>query len=191
VGQNTREEIDVQPAGSSGGENYGWRLREGTIATPTGGVGGAKPPGAIDPIYDYSHGGGPLQGSVVTGGVVYRGSASSLWGSYVFADFQNARIWTLRFDGSDPATFDGTNYTDFIDWGDAPEFLPDEGTLQQISSFGEDAAGNVYIVSLAGDVFRITGPGPLPALGTGALVLLSAVVAMAGVALGLGGRRPR
>jgi glucose/arabinose dehydrogenase len=54
VGQNAREEINLQPTSSTGGENYGWRLREGTIATPQ--VGGARPAGSIDPIYDYSHG---------------------------------------------------------------------------------------------------------------------------------------
>ena len=47
VGQSSREEINFQSAASGGGENYGWRLREGTIATPTGGVGGLPPPGAI------------------------------------------------------------------------------------------------------------------------------------------------
>jgi glucose/arabinose dehydrogenase len=184
VGQNSREEIDVQPATSAGGENYGWRLREGTIATPTGGVGGAKPPGAIDPIYDYPHGTGPTQGFVVTGGVVYRGPVASLQGLYVFADFQTARIWTLRWDGSDPAGFDGTNYTEFTDWGDAPQFQPDAGALTQISSFGEDAAGNLYVVSLTGDVFRVTAlPPPVPALAPGSAALLGGGLALSGIAL--------
>jgi len=191
VGQNAREEIDVQPAGSPGGENYGWRLREGTIATPTGGVGGPPPPGAIDPIYDYSHGGGPLEGNVVTGGVVYRGPARSLQGRYVFADFLTARIWTLRWDGSDPADFDGTNFSEFVDWGDAPAFEPDEGSLQQISSFGEDAAGNVYIVSLAGNVFRITWLGDVPGLGTTGVALLAALLAGVAAMLGRGLERGR
>src|SRR5690606_31829454 len=69
VGQNNREELNFQPADSDGGENYGWRLREGTIATPTGGVGGDRPPGAIDPIYDYPRN----PGNAITGGYVYRG----------------------------------------------------------------------------------------------------------------------
>ena len=52
VGQSAREEIDFLSASSAGGENYGWRLREGTIATPTGGVGGSTPPGNVEPVYD-------------------------------------------------------------------------------------------------------------------------------------------
>ncbi|MDQ2694812.1 MAG: PQQ-dependent sugar dehydrogenase [Pseudomonadota bacterium] len=157
VGQNNREEIDVQPAASDGGENYGWRLREGTIATPTpvgSPVGGPRPPGAIDPIYDYGHGGGPLQGNSVTGGYVYRGPIASLQGNYFFADFSNDRLWSLRFDGSDPSTFDGTNFTGFIDWTDL--LIPDAGSIGNVAGFGEDAAGNLYIVDLIdGEVFRI------------------------------------
>src|SRR5262245_3028564 len=72
VGQDTCEELDVQPATSAGGENYGWRLREGVIATPTGGVGGAKPPGAIDPIFDYPH---PSTGPCSNPGPGFTGSA--------------------------------------------------------------------------------------------------------------------
>jgi glucose/arabinose dehydrogenase len=181
VGQGSREEIDVQPAASAGGENYGWRLREGTIATPTGGVGGDKPAGAIDPIYDYPHGGGDTEGFVVTGGYVYRGPIVAFRGRYVFADFANARIWTLRWDGSDPAGFDGTNFTEFIDWGDSAQFVPDAGTLSQISSFGEDDAGNLYIVSLGGDVFRMTPlPAPVPSSAPTPLALLAVALGLAG-----------
>jgi glucose/arabinose dehydrogenase len=165
VGQAAREEIDVQPAASSGGENYGWRLREGVIATTAGGVGGASPPGAIDPIYDYAHGGGDTAGNSVTGGYVYRGSADSLRGEYFFADFINDRIWSLRWDGSNPSGFDGTNTTSFTDWSDDPVFAPDQGIIENVTSFGEDAAGNLYIVTRGGDVFRITPVTSLPALG--------------------------
>jgi hypothetical protein len=184
VGQSNREEIDVQPAASAGGENYGWRLREGTIATPTGGVGGTPPPGAIDPIYDYLHGNGPFLGNSVTGGYVYRGPAASLQGHYFFADFIDSRLWSLRWDGSDPSTFDGTNYTELADHTADPDFAPDQGSLVNISSFGEDAAGNLYLVSLGGDVFRITALPAVPALGPVAL----AAVALLLAGLGLGRR---
>jgi glucose/arabinose dehydrogenase len=157
VGQDTREEIDVQPAGSAGGQNYGWRLREGTIATP--GVGGARPPGEIDPIYDYPHGNGQFEGDVVTGGYVYRGPVAELRGQYFFADFESAHIWTLLYDGSDPSTFDGTNYTNLTDR--TAELAPGAGlSIDEISSFGEDAAANLYIVDLGGEVFRIVEIGP-------------------------------
>jgi len=158
VGQGAREEIDVEPASDSGGENYGWRLREGTIATPTGGVGGPAPAGAIDPIYDYTHGFGPGQGRSVTGGYVYRGAATSLQGRYFFADHVSDGLWSVRWDGSDPSTFDGTNTTSFTDWTGTQAFTPDQGSLTDISSFGEDAAGNLYIVTLGGDVFRVPEP---------------------------------
>ncbi|HYD48582.1 MAG TPA: PQQ-dependent sugar dehydrogenase [Terriglobales bacterium] len=162
VGQGVIEEVDFQPAASGGGENYGWRLREGTIATP-GGVGGPRPSGAIDPVYEYSHGGGALQGSTVTGGYVYRGPIAALQGRYLFADFSNSRVWTLRFDGSSPAEFDGGNYTDFVDLTDA--IVTDLGSIDLISSFGEDPAGNLFVVDYGGEVFEVTAA--VDALGEG------------------------
>ena len=90
VGQINREEIDFQAADSPGGENYGWRLREGTIATPTGGSGGAPPPGNVEPVYDYGHVSGPFGGTVVSGGYVYRGPDPSLQGKYYFLDSRNS-----------------------------------------------------------------------------------------------------
>jgi glucose/arabinose dehydrogenase len=153
VGQDAREEIDYQPPGSSGGENYGWRLREGTIATP--GVGGAAPPGAIGPIFDYPRF-GPISGSVVTGGVVYRGADPSLAGHYFFADFATSRIWSFRFDGSTPPEFAGDNYTQFTDWSARAGFLPSQGTIASVSTFGTDAHGNVYFANLfGGEVFGL------------------------------------
>src|SRR3954469_4995000 len=86
VGQDNREEIDFQAAsafdttGQASAANYGWRLREGKIATPTGSVGGAAPAGAIEPVYDYTHGSGSLQGAAVIGGFVYRGPDPSVQG---------------------------------------------------------------------------------------------------------------
>lgn len=148
VGQNTWEEIDVQPASSTGGENYGWRIREG--------ANGGALPGAIDPIYDYSHGGGTTQGFSVTGGYVYRGPIAVLQGHYFFADYVNARIWSLKWNGDAPAQFDGENYTDFIDWTSL--ITASAGSIAGISSFGEDASGNLYIVDLpGGEVFRVDG----------------------------------
>jgi len=149
VGQGTLEEINFQPVASPGGENYGWRLREGTIATPTGGVGGPQPSDGVDPIYEYAHGSGETEGFSVTGGYVYRGPVTELWGRYFFADYVNERIWSIRHDGA--------SVTEFIDWTDA--FIPDVGSIGQIVSFGEDARGNLYIVDLGGEIFRVVGPG--------------------------------
>ena len=167
VGQTACEEIDVQPASSPGGENYGWRLREGVIATPSGGVGGAAPAGAVNPIFDYSHGGASVcsnppagfTGIAVTGGYVYRGPATSLRGRYFFADFGQGDLWSLVFDGSDPATFDGANYTSLVDHSSDPAFTPDVGTIGSISSFGEDASGNLYVLDHGdGEVFLLPEP---------------------------------
>ena len=168
VGQTACEELDVQPGTSTGGENYGWRLREGVIATPTGGVGGARPAGAIDPIFDYPHGTGGNQcsdppdgftGIAITGGYVYRGPVPELQGRYFFADFGTGRLWSLRWDGSPPASNDGHNYTELTDHTGEPEFTPDMGTIGSVSSFGEDDVGNLYVLDLGGEVFLIPEPG--------------------------------
>lgn len=143
VGQGAREEISYLAAGTGAGSNFGWRLREGTIATP--GVGGPLP-GAIDPIYDYLHGSGSLEGFSVTGGYAYRGSCVSLQGKYIFADYINPQIWSI--DNTTGANI--TNITsDFTIIGG--------GSLNSISSFGEDSKGELYLVDHDGDIFRV-GP---------------------------------
>ncbi len=154
VGQGSREEINFQLATSIGGENYGWRLREGAIPTPTGNVGGSIS-GAINPIYDYSHplAGEPIglfQGYSVTGGYQYRGPVSELRGLYLFADFLSEQIWAIQVDRDTGNLIPGslTNLT--------VDFTPDVGTINAISSFGEDAAGNVYILDHQdGEIFKI------------------------------------
>jgi len=163
--QDTLEIINFQPAGAAGGQNYGWPLREGTIATPN--VGGPKPPGAIDPIYEYLHEGlsgtvgsatamGNNQGNSVTGGYVYRGPNNALQGKYFFGDFVEQRIWSIEFDGTaDPLAFDGTQTgSSFIDW--TSRITPDAGSIGFISSFGEDFDGNIYVVDyFDGEVFKL------------------------------------
>ncbi len=151
VGQGAREEINVQPASSNGGENYGWRVREGTIATPN--VGGPKPLGAIDPIYDYAHGNGPFQGNSVTGGYAYRGPIQQLQGQYFFGDFVSGGIWSLQFDGSASSTHNGTNFTNLVDR--TSQFTPDAGAINTLASFGEDNQGNLYLVDIDGEVFQL------------------------------------
>ena len=158
VGQGAREEIDFQPANSDGGENYGWRLREGLIATPSGGVGGAPPSGNVDPVYDYNRDNDPFGGTVVTGGYIYRGPDPSLQGKYFFLDSRNSpgtaddNYW--NFDPTDPfgtvANIDGL-------------LTPDVGAPQFPVSFGEDAKGNLYIAYIAtGEVYRIATDELLP-----------------------------
>jgi glucose/arabinose dehydrogenase len=144
VGQGSREEIDFEPAASLGGVNYGWRLREGTITTP-GGVGGAAP-GAVDPIYEYTHDSNdPVWGFSITGGYVYRGPIAELQGHYFFADYVRGQIWSFTYDGATVS-----NFTDRT-----AQFVPDVGSIGLISSFGEDNAGNLFIVDRGGEVFMV------------------------------------
>lgn len=150
VGEGTREEVNFQPASSLGGENYGWRLREGTIANPKEGIGGEPPPGNVDPVYEYSHI-GSLYHRTVIGGYVYRGPDPELQGKYFFADSgsylrpDTQRIW--MFDPSSPYT----TVTDI-----RAQLAPDTGNPTYPVSFGEDANGNLYIVFLdTSDVYRI------------------------------------
>lgn len=145
VGQGSREEIDFEPAGA-GGRNYGWRIREGTVA------GGATPvlPAAYlpltGPIYDYPR----TQGQSVTGGLVYRGTqlASTYVGRYFFGDFVAGRIVSLglTYPGGEGQVSDVVDHTDEL--GGA-------ATIGLISSIDRDAAGEVYIVDYRGSIRRI------------------------------------
>lgn len=148
VGQNAREEIDFQPAGT-GGQDYGWRLREGTIATPTGGVGGPNPD-AVDPVHEYDH----TVGASVIGGTVYRGSIAELYGRYFFADFISDRLWTLDGNGA------VTDWTGLLTAIGAP--------VIGIVGFSEDADGELYLMDLGGAIYRIA---EIPAPGVAALLL--------------------
>jgi len=153
VGQSAREEINFQPAASAGGENYGWRVREGTISTGLTGQSGTP---LVAPIYDYVRGSGTFQGLSVTGGYVYRGPVAALEGQYFFGDYVRGRLFSLVFNGTTPGAFNGTNFTSRTDW--TASTTTTAGTIGNISSFGEDAAGNVYLVSYGGSVFRIGLP---------------------------------
>lgn len=146
VGQNVWEEVNFVPNGKGSGANYGWRMREGEVATPTAGVGGDAPKDAIEPIYVYKHGMGEKEGLSITGGYVYRGSAvPELKGRYVFADYQNPRIWSfVQKDGK---------ATDFKDHTKALQ--PDGGRINLISSFAEDDKGEIFVLDHTGVVYQI------------------------------------
>lgn len=149
VGQDLREEIDFLPAGHPGGANFGWRLREGSIPTPN--VGGPAPPGAIEPIYEYSQTGDPdFIGGAVTGGYVYRGPVNAFQGMYFFADTNSGNIWTLDPHAHNIAA-SVQPLTDKLLRSDSNTFLG------QTPSFTEDADGNLYSVQLFafGGLFRV------------------------------------
>ena len=145
VGQNQREWINFQPASSAGGENYGWRVMEGTQCNFANDTLPCNDPSFTSPIHEYLHSGAPDGGFSITGGYVYRGRITELRGIYFFADYVSNQIWSFRFDG--------TNKTEFMNR--TTQLSPDVGSVGSISSFGEDAAGNLYIVDLSGEVFKI------------------------------------
>lgn len=155
VGQNSREEINLFPAAGHTDYNMGWRLREGTIQTPAGGIGGPRPDDNVEPIYDYLRT-GQFGGSSVTGGYVYRGPIQGLRGNYFFTDFNSNNLWSFRFDGSDPASFNGENFSALFRWNSVLNV--DAGTISSVASFGEDLEGNLYLVDLfGGELFKIVG----------------------------------
>ncbi len=134
VGQNRWEEIDVVPAGAPGGANFGWNVREGLHA-----YAGDSTAGLIDPAVEYSHD----LGCSVTGGVVVRDPALPAWdGTYLYGDYCSGRVWGLR------RSADGT-------WLNGLLFE----TGASISSFGEGADGQVYLLDYAGTIYRLAAAG--------------------------------
>ncbi|MCC6144241.1 MAG: PQQ-dependent sugar dehydrogenase [Candidatus Hydrogenedentes bacterium] len=135
VGERTREEINFEPADSPGGVNYGWKVREGSVCRP--GQDDCTLPGATGPIYDYDK----LITQSITGGYVYRGPAApSLNGAYFFADWATGELRSLRYDGS--AVSDVETYS---------------AGAGSISTFGEDAVGNLYLADFGkGTIYRIS-----------------------------------
>ena len=146
VGQFAVEEINYVPASSTGGENYGWRCMEGNNCTGLSGC-TCNAPTLTDPIHDYGHGGGNCS---VTGGYVYRGTdIPGLEGTYFFGDYCSSSIWSFRMVGGAVTEF--TNRTAELE-------PPGALTINLIPSFGQDAAGNVYICDFSGgEVFKIVG----------------------------------
>ena len=155
VGQGRLEEVNIVPGSSGGGQNFGWRWREGNINTP--GIGGVRPAGLTDPNFVYER----SFGASITGGYVVREAGSELFGRYVFGDFVSGRIWSVAGDGSQGPEA-GEELTELIDNGAA-------GDLGNIASFGEGANGELYIVDFGGKVVQLLSPIPEP--GTWALLL--------------------
>lgn len=148
VGQGSREEVSLQRADATGGDNFGWKLREGLIATP--GVGGNKPARNVDPVYDYART-GEFGGNTVIGGYVYRGPDPDLQGTYFFSD-TSGKYWT--FDTADVPEIPGAPEPEATNI--QPFLTPDVGSYSFPVSYGEDAVGNLYIVFLgSGNVYRI------------------------------------
>ncbi|MHB1260912.1 MAG: PQQ-dependent sugar dehydrogenase [Thermoplasmatota archaeon] len=134
VGQNLYEEVNHQPAGV-GGLNYGWNLYEGNHHFPSLAPAAAPVPGFTFPVAEYDHTEGRCS---VTGGPVYRGAdLPGLVGATLFADYCSGTIW--RLDGPEAD----------------PEVLLEAGFM--VSSFGQDSAGEVYVLDYVGGRLLLLG----------------------------------
>jgi len=136
VGQDDFEEIDVQPATSQGGENYGWRCYEGNSAFNSNGCGPIST--YVFPIHEYPN--NFSTGCSVTGGYVYRGTQyPALYGKYIYADFCTGNFWWLEETG-------GT-------WTNTPI---GQFTSMNYSTFGEDVNGELYVAGLSdGAIYQV------------------------------------
>ena len=145
VGQNLWEEVDVAAASRRTGLNFGWNVMEGAhcFRERT-----CKTEGLEMPAVEYGHD----AGCSITGGYVYRGRAlPALRGLYFYADYCTAILRSFRWKGADRPV------ADHWEWRAA---LDPKSRLSQISSFGEDEDGELYILSLAGSVFMLRPAAP-------------------------------
>lgn len=148
VGQGAWEEVDIV----QNGKNYGWNKMEGFHCYPEGTT-GCDTTGLTLPIWEYGH----SLGVSITGGYVYRGSRiPELVGEYIYGDYGSGRIWGLRYDGTAPAV---------------NRLLLASGL--NITSFGVDADGELYLCAFNGMVytFDIQQGGEVPSRGRSAVTL--------------------
>jgi glucose/arabinose dehydrogenase len=133
VGQDRWEEIDFVPDGTRGLLNFGWDVYEGDEQVEDGELRGGGE--LVAPIAVYAHD----VGCSVTGGFVYRGTAvPGLRGRYLYGDYCSGRVWSLR-----------------VENGEATDVRRERISVPQLTSFGEDADGELYVVSQAGAVYRL------------------------------------
>ena len=133
VGQNAREEINYTPARSPGLENYGWDVYEGTAPFERKPLGPGR---LVQPVAEYSIAG---EHCAVTGGYVYRGSKTSLRGRYIYGDYCSGTVWSFKIAG-----------------GKATSLRREPFRIPNVTSFGEDTAGELYGVSHGGTIYRLT-----------------------------------
>jgi glucose/arabinose dehydrogenase len=138
VGQNRYEEVDFQPAGAAGGQNFGWPIMEGKHCFPADQS--CDQTGLALPVWEYEH----SQGCSVTGGYVYRGQDfPALGGVYLFGDYCSGRIW-----GMAPGFETGGTAWRVAQVGQADV---------RLSAFGEDENGELFVLDIeAGVMYRLT-----------------------------------
>jgi glucose/arabinose dehydrogenase len=134
VGQADREEVDVQPA-SGGGENYGWNTMEGSECYPPGTS--CDKGGLTLPNLEYGHG----TACSITGGYVYRGAAlPDIVGTYFYSDYCAGFLRSFKWQGG--------MITEQHSW-------PGAQPAGNVTSFGEDLAGELYILTMQGGVYKL------------------------------------
>ena len=165
VGQNCWEEVSVVSSATAAGANFGWRKMEGSHCLNRNMLGNCDPPGescgltpacgaaALTlPVHDYCHpeaGCEGPQGCAITGGAVYRGCLMpNLAGTYFYGDLCSGFVRSFRM-------VDGAA-TDHTDWSSAVEATAD--LPGRLASFGEDAQGEVYIVAITGEIYKLLPP---------------------------------
>jgi glucose/arabinose dehydrogenase len=139
VGQNQFEEVDVVDA-ARGGLNYGWSVREGL---PGFGLPRPRPANLVEPLIEYSH----SDGCSVTGGSAYRGrSMPQMAGTIFFSDFCTGWLRSFRYEAG--------HAVDLRQWR--------LERLGSVSSFGEDADHELYVVTHEGRIWKLATPQPAP-----------------------------
>jgi glucose/arabinose dehydrogenase len=141
VGQNVWEEVDFQPAGSGGGENYGWNCYEASTPNPDT-TSSCQPISYTLPIFEYNQSG---NGCSITGGYVYRGSNYAImYGRYLLADYCTGNFWDLARDGNSWIATKHTNLTRF-------------GYV----AFGQDQHGELYVANINNNtIYRLVEFSP-------------------------------
>lgn len=140
VGQDKWEEVNYEPAGMAG-RNYGWNLMEGKHCYPDDAA--CDPSDLVLPVVEYKH----PQGCSVTGGFVYRGHLHpELAGTYFYGDYCTGLMRSFRIQGG--AAVDELDWTETLRTADG-------GAMQGLSSFGLDAAGELYLCLLTGEIYRL------------------------------------
>src|SRR6202035_5732286 len=147
VGQDTREEVDLQPA-LHGGQNYGWKVMEGTLCFSTAACPAGTPPCGwplfTPPILEYGHGQGDC---AIVGGYVANGALRHIAGEYVFGDLCTGHLWTARRNGGA--------------W--TVRLLADRAP--SLTTFGLDVSGNLYLATGDGNLYRFTATHPADQVG--------------------------
>ena len=136
VGQGAVEEIDAEPAPRRGGQNYGWNVTEGSRCFDP--AAGCSQAGITLPVVEYGHG----EGCSITGGVVYRGCRMPGYsGTYFYSDSCSGFVRAFRLEGGRPV--------------DQRDFTAQLGPRRNLSAFGTDADGEIYMLELGGSIYQI------------------------------------